>query len=573
MKRRLVAAVTFIAGLYYFLEFILPPQFGGDFDHARLVDPDVQQAAPTDRVRYRLWYVGFYDEARSAIGLAESDDGQTWRKWSGHPVLRPTSLSSFDARGLASPSVVQEADGSFTMFYLGHGADAVDRVGRATSPDGRRWRREGVVLDLAESKWMKPRLAAVRVRREEGGYRMWLAGTFRRGEQVVDGVSLATSRDGRAWTVDERSPVLTPERTGWDSFKIISLDVERTATGAYRMWYVATRQERQREGEEEKIVELGQVGLAMSPDGVRWTKHAANPLAPEYFGDQNVTSISVVAGGHGGRAGSDSDRLFYTAKGSAGEPEKSLYAVDLPPLGKGGPGGIPPFARGGQGGVNPLPLTGKERKKVLLTAGRPAHTTYLSDWSVPIADFLVVVAAMAVGLSLYSLAQANWKTLRRQPAGGEHRAVSHWDRAGAIAFFVSFALMVVFAHWRQADEGHVGRKIYNLLFYGFLFPFGASSMGLLAFYLASAAYRAFKVRSLEAALLIGSAMIVMLGQVPLGQWLTHGLPPPLQVQTWSGWILYVINGAALRGVALGAAVGGLAMALRLWLSLERRGGE
>jgi hypothetical protein len=361
---------------------------------------------------------------------------------------------------------------------------------------------------------------------------MWLAGTFRWGDRMIDGVSLATSPDGRTWTLDKRSPVLTPTRTDWDSFRVVSLDVERAGTGRYRMWYVATRQERRKE----ELAEIGQIGLATSRDGARWTKHRANPVDMGLFGRQNVTSVSVTD-----EADRSGHRLFYTA-----EPGKNLYAVHPSSL-------IPHPAS--------QPLIPAASSPVL-TVGQPAHTTYLSDWSVPVADFLVVVAAMAVGLSLFSLGRANLATLRQ-------KGQSRWSRAGAVAFFVSFALMVVFANWRQADAGHVCRKIYNVLFLGFLIPFGASSMGLLAFYLASAAYRAFKVKSAEAALMIGSAVIVMLGQVPLGQWLTHGLPPSLQVQTWSGWILYVVNGAALRGVALGAAIGALAMALRLWLSLER----
>lgn len=528
MKRRAVAAVTFIAGLYYFLEFVLPPQVGGDFDQARLGDPDVQRRGN----RFLMWYVGSSQENSSAIGLALSDAGERWQKWPHNPVLRPVSTSSFDARGLASPSVVQEADGSFTMFYIGHGADAADRVGCARSPDGQRWRRAGVVLDLATSPWMKPRLTALRVHREASVYRMWLAGTFRWGSRTIDGVSLAFSSDGRTWTLDPHSPVLRPERTGWDSFRILSLDAERAEPQGYRLWYVGTHQERQGDA----WIEIGQVGLATSRDGVHWQKHRRNPLPLPR--SENVTSVGVVALGP---AEAPRYRLFYSV-----EAGKSIVQASG-------------NAEGPEWTLPPSPA--------VLTVGQPGQSTYLSDWSVPIADFLVVIAAMAAGLSLYSLGKANLAILLRRAPG---RAVSGWDRAGAAAFFASFVLMAIFAHWRQADEGHVCRKIYNLLFFGFLFPFGASSMGLLAFYLASAAYRAFKIKSAEAALLIVSATVVMLGQVPLGQWLTQGLPRPLQIQTWSAWILYIINGAALRGVALGAAIGALAMALRLWLSLERR---
>jgi hypothetical protein len=87
--------------------------------------------------------------------------------------------------------------------------------------------------------------------------------------------------------------------------------------------------------------------------------------------------------------------------------------------------------------------------------------------------------------------------------------------------------------------------------------------------MATASYRAFRVKSGEAMLMMVSAFIVMLGQIPIGMWLTHGLPSYLQLPVMAQWILYIANSAAVRGMWFGMMVGAIAVGLRFWLSLER----
>jgi len=98
-------------------------------------------------------------------------------------------------------------------------------------------------------------------------------------------------------------------------------------------------------------------------------------------------------------------------------------------------------------------------------------------------------------------------------------------------------------------------------------PLGATMFSLLVFYIASAAYRAFRVRSLEAGILLVAAAIVMLGQIP---WASQiGLDQAM------AWIMVVPNGAAKRAIIMGAAMGVAAMSLRVILGIERSylGGE
>jgi len=95
-------------------------------------------------------------------------------------------------------------------------------------------------------------------------------------------------------------------------------------------------------------------------------------------------------------------------------------------------------------------------------------------------------------------------------------------------------------------------------------PLVNTVMALLGFYITYAAYRAFRVRSLEATLMMVSAAVVILGSDPVGGWLT------------SGWLTKaaefdntVLNSGMQRGLMLGIHVATIIVCLRMFLGYER----
>ena len=72
-----------------------------------------------------------------------------------------------------------------------------------------------------------------------------------------------------------------------------------------------------------------------------------------------------------------------------------------------------------------------------------------------------------------------------------------------------------------------------------------------------------------------AAIIVMLGRVPLGQLLTRNWPEAVQLPNMTEVIMAYPNMAAFRGILMGAALGVMAMGLRIILGIERSylGGE
>jgi hypothetical protein len=199
----------------------------------------------------------------------------------------------------------------------------------------------------------------------------------------------------------------------------------------------------------------------------------------------------------------------------------------------------------------------------------PEGDNPLSPMIEPASDLMLVLAGFALGLGTVNLFIVHGRNVRKRARAWHNSAM----------FFVAFLAMLTFAflqHYLGGPEESEGtlRNAYDLLFNGMLQPLGATMFSVLAFFIVSASYRAFRIKSAEATLMMAAAFVVMLGQVPIGFWLTQWIPhtgilASLRFENLSYWILTIPNMAAQRGIDFGIGVGFLAMALRIWLSLEK----
>lgn len=102
--------------------------------------------------------------------------------------------------------------------------------------------------------------------------------------------------------------------------------------------------------------------------------------------------------------------------------------------------------------------------------------------------------------------------------------------------------------------------IYNTLY----LPVSQAFFAILSFYILSAAYRSFKSRSIDSTVLLGAAILVMLGNAPATSVVWSGFGP------LGGWILDVCTAAGVRGISIGIAIGSVVTALRVMTGREKR---
>ncbi len=105
-------------------------------------------------------------------------------------------------------------------------------------------------------------------------------------------------------------------------------------------------------------------------------------------------------------------------------------------------------------------------------------------------------------------------------------------------------------------------------------PLTASMFAMLAFYIASAAFRAFRAKNIEAILLLGTAFIILLGRTFAGVWMTSWIPDDsafsgLKIENLSVYIMQVFNTAGNRAIMIGIALGIASTSLKVIIGVDR----
>jgi hypothetical protein len=169
-----------------------------------------------------------------------------------------------------------------------------------------------------------------------------------------------------------------------------------------------------------------------------------------------------------------------------------------------------------------------------------------------------IISAFALAIGLASLVHMHIGKIRKLVPGWGYSAV----------LLVSMLVMVVVGFISKGSDKET--EIYGWMYHRMLVPLQGTMFSILAFFVASAAYKAFRARTVEATLLLVAATIVMIGRVPIGERITEQLPLA------ADWILNWPAMAARRAIFFGIALAMIATSMRIIFGIERSylgGGE
>ncbi|MBM3286954.1 MAG: hypothetical protein FJY88_06335 [Candidatus Eisenbacteria bacterium] len=162
-------------------------------------------------------------------------------------------------------------------------------------------------------------------------------------------------------------------------------------------------------------------------------------------------------------------------------------------------------------------------------------------------DYLQIVYAFSIVLGVASVVHRH--------GGRVQKRRKDWPYSLAALIALLFMLLAGFIGGRGRET------LFQALFNAILLPVQATMFALLAFYLASASFRAFRTRSTDATVLLIAAVIVMIGRLDDGRAL--GIPDIAR------WILNTPNLAAKRAILIGVGLGMASTALKVVVGIER----
>src|SRR6056297_103513 len=168
---------------------------------------------------------------------------------------------------------------------------------------------------------------------------------------------------------------------------------------------------------------------------------------------------------------------------------------------------------------------------------------YLLLWTAAISSFAVIY-------STFNVVKHHVLKIQRK----------HRDMMYSYVTFVGILLMGVTGFVGHYLPQSNWKLLYDNLYQFVRTPLDATMFSLLAFYISSAAYRAFRAREWQATMLLIAGFIVMLGRVATG--------PLMIFADITNWIMMVPTTAVMRAIMIGVGLGITSTSIKIILGIE-----
>jgi hypothetical protein len=174
----------------------------------------------------------------------------------------------------------------------------------------------------------------------------------------------------------------------------------------------------------------------------------------------------------------------------------------------------------------------------------PAPVTSLN---VALRSFVTIISAAALILGTIVL------TIYHSKKIGTRNGEWYYSIVYVLAFVVTAGLGVL----------DVRDTTFLWIYNNMTSPIGAALYSLTAFYITSAAYRVLRARNWNSAVLLVSALVILLMLIPIGAIL---FPPVLPIGTW---IRNIPSGAGFRGMIIGTSLGIMGLGVRVFMGRQK----
>lgn len=193
-----------------------------------------------------------------------------------------------------------------------------------------------------------------------------------------------------------------------------------------------------------------------------------------------------------------------------------------------------------------------------------SHIPFMNTLYNSILDWGIILSVFALFIGIKSLLQRQIdeiKTKREHPI---------FPLTTLLSFFIVIILWLIWGAKKDSPP-------VNFIYTTFQVPLQATIFSLLAFYIASAAYRAFRAKSFSATILLLTASIVIIGRIPLGDYIAKATIihmgdshiSLLNFPAWVEWILNVPNVGVKRAFKFGITLGIILTSFKVIFGVEK----